>query len=287
MNSSLASYSQTESKKCIPTEGKTLTCKHCFKTYNKKSTYEKHSTICNFIYLTNKEKKEISDNLDNRPTYEQLISMVQYLLVENQKINDNIKSINLKLNSKNINETKKINKIEFLNTNTNPNINFTLWKEMFFDYIDENHVLLLDKINLTTLINKIIYDFYNLQIKNNYCSIVSFYDEYTYELYAYDYNDLNSTFEKGIYDNSWTKINDNDFSTFVEKITSKLMKIMELWYNNNLELINNNDDTSSLYPKIMGKLCGFSKNSSTKIKKKFIQQIFSPNNFQQHSPTPF
>jgi hypothetical protein len=267
-------------------------CKSCNKKFSTKDLYNKHIILCEFIFSTKKEKKTVCQELEVKPSYEELILIIQQLTIEHFNIKEQLKEIQNKLNTiqtnniqnktnnnenkinDNENETndnkknnitsiiststtltKKLNNVElidWLNYNLKPNISFENWKSLSFDYIDEDN---FKNINDT---NNII-DFILTQITKMYKNNILI------PIYGFNFKP-NSIYIYSSSSSSWNIFEDNEISKLLSLYITHILKIVSIWYSKNEKQINTNEHLDNIYKNINNKLFKFDYNSSVNIK---------------------
>lgn len=220
------------------------------------------------------KKKNNIKELNNKPSYDELLTIVYQLVKENREIKNNIEIIKSELSNQKSLEKKniKLNSITWLNKKIHPKINMTYWKELFIENINDDIITLISEKKIHTIITNSICEFYEKQKKYEN-PIVSFVN--SIDLYIYDISNENN--ENNF--NRWKKIDSNYFHNFIVKIVYKYIEVTNSWYKKNKINIDNYDKYGLLYLKAISSLYNSDfKNISfsNKVKKNFIQKIKLP-----------
>jgi len=97
-------------------------CGYCNKQYKRKMNYDKHMLLCNIIRKTPSEKLNEREQ-DDLPTIRELYTVIQSLLEKQEKFEKQIEKMSSWIN----NNRKKINVLDWLNTNHTDCIDYNEW----------------------------------------------------------------------------------------------------------------------------------------------------------------
>lgn len=193
-------------------------CIYCGKTYKKKINLDKHLIVCELINKKTKVEYLEDDNLPSqRKLYEMLIELGQKYKNLEEKVEEMNKYI--------VKKKKKINLIEWLNTNVNPNmifdnlINAIIITENDIKYFLENLFIdLLDEIFQRTIYNMNESDrpIFALSHKQNI-------------LYIYNSN------------NCWSEMTNEQLFKFLNKIHINVINEFYVWKKSQRDLILKDD----------------------------------------------
>lgn len=245
-------------------ETKNNTCKFCGKTYSRKDSYNKHKVLCEFSSFTKNEKKITLEELDDIPSYEQLIKIVQQLTIEHMDMKEQIKRLQNKLTSIQNNDVCNKNKtnailnpispkehIEWIKNNIKPDLIFEEWLETSFNYINKDNFKEINgEKHLLDYICKNIISMH----KNNI----------TVPLYGFLSKPNNLYIYKSFL---WLKITDEELTQIMKEYITHILKIQYIWYNENEETIKNNKNLQDLHKTINGKVFLFDYNCKINISK--------------------
>ena len=215
-------------------------CVHCGKSYVKRSSLDKHIIICD---LLQKSKKYKNAEEDEEPLPSQR-KMLQMLIELGQKYN-NLEEKVEEMSKWIVKKKKKINMIDWLNTNITPNIMF----EQLYDKIiitDDDIQFLLNNSfydSLNEIFSKTIYE-----LSESESPIYAFIQK-TNTFYIYDQEDTSSN-EK----NNWIEFSREKMLKFFNKIHSKFIKTFYEWKKNHSKEIKESYQLASLCDKTTGKL---------------------------------
>ena len=276
-------------------------CKSCNKKYSTKDLYNKHIILCEFIFSTKKEQKLVCEELEVKPSYEELILIIQQLTIEHFNIKEQLKEIQNKLNTIQTNNIQ--NKTNYNESETNDNRKNNITSQTS-QTSQTNQINQTNQKNLTKKLNNVeLIDWLNYNLKPN----ISFEN---WKSLSFDYidednfkniNDTNNIIDfilteiTKMYKNnilipiygfnfkpntiyiyssclssssssSWNIFEDNEISKLLSLYITHILKIVSIWYCKNEKQINTNENLDNIYKNINNKLFKFDYNSSTNIK---------------------
>lgn len=208
-------------------------CIHCGKSYKKKTNLEKHVNLCE---LLNKKTLIVEDE-ETVPSQRKIY---QILLELGSKFNRLEEKVD-ELNSWVVKKKKKINMIEWLNTNTRP--------EIKFDNLIEKIIITDDDVKY--LFKNSFYDTINYIFSRN---IYNFnYSENQYPIFAF----IQKTNIFYIYENEetkWIELTSEKLIKFLNKVHMKLFRLFCQHKKDNADRISEDENLSILCDKTSLKL---------------------------------
>jgi hypothetical protein len=208
-------------------------CIHCGKSYKKKTNLEKHVNLCE---LLNKKTLIVEDE-ETVPSQRKIY---QILLELGSKFNRLEEKVD-ELNSWVVKKKKKINMIEWLNTNTKP--------EIKFDNLIEKIIITDDDVKY--LFKNSFYDTINYIFSRN---IYNFnYSENEYPIFAF----IQKTNIFYIYENEetkWIELTSEKLIKFLNKVHMKLFRLFCQHKKDNADRISEDENLSILCDKTSLKL---------------------------------
>jgi len=261
-------------------------CKTCGKVYSRKDSYNKHIILCEFLSYSKKEKNNIIEELDDQPSYNELIKIVQELTIQHFNMKEHIKQLQIKTQnlkcSANLNSTTNENlilttsttttsttttsspstttlnenlstneQLKWLQSNIKPNISFEEWKILSFEYLNKDNFKEINKLNILDFIcNNII----SIMINHNIIIPLFGFISKPNNLYVYS-------------SSQWNKIKDEEISLLLKNYINHILSIIYTWYNDNSDEINKNNELDNLYKNINTKIFNFDYKNSSNISK--------------------
>lgn len=196
-------------------------CSICNKKYKNKLNYDKHVLLCNILNKTIKERVRENDNIDDTPSVRELYIIIRELANKCEALERKVDKLVI-LSNKN---KKKINLLEWLNSNTNTStstivdwINTIQIIEEDMDYMIKNNFL--DGIKY--IITRLLIDIDNIPIKS--------FEQKENLLYVYTTNEYSDKSIK----NEWVIISQDLFESLYSKITKGLLNQLTIWKNKNI-----------------------------------------------------
>ena len=95
-------------------------CSFCGKGYKTRNRLEKHATLCEIIHKTKNNKKIVIEEEDEIPSQRRLYQLLLELGQKYNRLEEKVEEMRVWVDKK----KKKINVIEWLNTNVIPEIKF-------------------------------------------------------------------------------------------------------------------------------------------------------------------
>jgi len=223
----------------------TYTCVICEKHYSRKSSYDKHKILCDFLIKSKEEKKILNEEADDLPTYMQLVSIVQELSLKYTRLETQLTDMQKWVDKK----KKKINVISWLTDTIHPTKTFLQWtsslkvEEHHFEFLLENTIIQAMQLILEENVTNNTSQPEILPIK---C-----FSQKSNLFYIYDTpKPLSEPPEECI----WRVMAFEDFIKILKPIQNKLLTILLDWKTAKKEEIEADDKLSILYSKTIIKL---------------------------------
>lgn len=234
-------------------------CIYCSKQYTNKTSLEKHMLLCCIVYKSKRQLKIEEEETESLPSHNKLCFIVQELFLKVKKLEEKIE-----IQEKYINKTKKkINVIEWLNSNLIPSIDVNTYITNNLKVREEDILFMMNNTFHDTL-DKIFAE--NLEEKSNqevtikpiFCFVQN-----PNKFYVFTPDNSSSS------SITWIELNKTECIKIFNIIYSKIFKKLMEWKSKNEEEINNSEALDNLYMKTMGKLMGVDfKHESTLSKAK-------------------
>ena len=244
-------------------------CIYCGRSFKNRVNLDKHTNLCELVYKTTKNRKpfiiEDEETLDipsQKKIYKMLLLLGQKYVKLEEKVNEMNKFI--------VKKKKKINVLEWLNTNLKPEFVF----EVLIDKI------LVTEEDIDYLFKNTIYDTYNnifsknlyLFKKNEISSPIFAFIQKTNKLYIYDLkkDDFNNNTNNNNTNNNntnnnntnntsnpiWHEISKEVLIKFLYMVQNKISRQLFLWKQKRNTQIKIDDDLAIEYNKTIIKLMG-------------------------------
>ena len=212
-----------------------MNCINCQKKYTRKTSYDKHLVLCDFINTNKRGRRLIIEEDGDIPTYNQLVTIVQELSLKYSKLETKLDEMQKWVDNK----KKKIDIVAWLNSNA-PNIEYDEWYKHINVTIESSF-----EHNIIQIFLEILQE--NLITKSIYC-----------------FNQKQNTFY--ICENGWRKLLPDDLMRLLKNIQFKLMRKLGEW-KDTIPNYDNNDKMVELYNKTMYKLLTYNEDINiSKIK---------------------
>jgi hypothetical protein len=209
-------------------------CIYCGKSYVKRKNLDTHITICELLQKSKKSSLLIEDDEHPIPSQYKLFQMVIELGKKYNKLEEKMEEMQKWV----VKKKKKINMIEWLNTNIHPNI-------LFEKLIDK--VIVTDK-DIEFLLNNSFYDSLNELFSK------TIYNLNETESPIFAFTEKNNLFY--IYDTSekWIELSRENLTKFMNKVHMKFIKAFSEWKKTNIEEVKKNDRFATTCDKTLVKL---------------------------------
>lgn len=235
-------------------------CIYCGKTYKTRVNLDKHMNLCELIYKGTKNRKFIIEDEDEIPSQKKLYKMLLELGQKYSKLEEKVDEISKFV----VKKKKKINVIEWLNSNITPEILF----ERLIDKIT------VSEEDVNYLFKNSFYDTLNHIFSNNLYTLKD--NEVSYPIFAFVQKPNNFY----IYDKNekteWHELSREKLVKLLYKVHNKISKELLIWKQKRNADINNNDILATSYDKTIIKLMSIDfKQESTinKIRSQIYQHM--------------
>lgn len=200
------------------------TCKYCFREYRRKTYFDRHILVCEIVSKKTIEKEEEADTPSVRKLYEIILELAKKNNELEKKVNQLSKWVDVK--------KKKINIIEWLETNFTPNITFRLFVKNISETIDRKQLEKIFEYGHIQGLSRIIYSLID-NYKDDNVPLKAFEQKDNY-LYIYDYDESENK-------NKWNIMYQGVFNKFISDISKLIMKEFNDWKDENTHKIMNDD----------------------------------------------
>ena len=139
-------------------------CPLCNKQYTKKSSLEKHNILCDFRYKTAREKQVELEEMEDIPTYNDLVKIVQQMAIQMAKMEEDMKEMSKWVTKK----KRKIDVISWLNGNIHASVGFTEWMHQYIQVMPQ-HLDVLKENNAYFTMQRILEDNLKTLVAPIYC----------------------------------------------------------------------------------------------------------------------
>jgi hypothetical protein len=223
------------------------TCTYCLKKYTNKTSLDKHILICSLLYRSKRQIKIEEEESQDNPTYNDLCIIIKELLTKVKKLEEKGE-----LYDKYIYKMKKkINIIDWLNSNIQPNT-------FLEDYI--NNLIITEEEIIYMMYNTFLDTLYKIfdeninQTKNLSSDLITNYipifctDQKINTFYIYQSMENQNDTKK------WIELNKNQCIQIFNIIYAKIFKKLMEWKQKNEDQLNKNEQLDNLYMKTMTKI---------------------------------
>lgn len=245
-------------------------CHFCAKEYKTKIRLEKHTILCEIVYKTNNNKTQTEETDTDIPSQRRLYQMLLELGQKYNRLEEKVDEMSKWITKK----KKKINILEWLNTNITPVISFDKLHELL-QVSEEDVEYLLQNTFLDTLNMLFCRTIYNMEEQSKPIfafqqkqGIFYVYEERQTETTGTQQPQTTNT-QKEEQNNNWTQLSREKLITFLNRCHRKISKALSDWKRNNQDKIKSDDKYAMEYDKTMSKVMGFDfKNENTLNKTK-------------------
>jgi hypothetical protein len=204
-------------------------CPYCAKVYSKKTSFNKHVLMCDFLQKSKQDKKIEEEEINNLPSYKELVTIVQELALKNNRLEEKMSQMEKWIETK----KKRVNVIQWLNQHATPSITYTAWCQQ----------IKITPQNLNHLFDNTISDTAIKIIQENLQELLP--------IYAFDQK---SNVFYIFVDGAWIEMTSVNLSNLLIKIQNRLLEEINLWRTNNAAQLHANDKMSDTYNKTIMKL---------------------------------
>jgi hypothetical protein len=216
-------------------------CTNCKKKYTKSSSLDKHKILCDYKLKSQREKKIEEEESEDIPDYLQLVKLVQELTIKCNKLETKVEQMQKWVERK----KKKINIIEWLNTNINAFVSYAEWVNTNIEIIPEHFTYLME---------------YNLYQTIEYIIRHNFVENHIYPIKCFsERNVIFYIAEKDENGNSlWKRAEHEDIVLIFKKIYNKMLNELTKWKMDNQYKFDDNPKLCELFNKAVIKLMSIS-----------------------------
>lgn len=202
-------------------------CIYCGKSYKKKNNLDKHIILCELLIKT---KKGTIEDEEDIPSQRKMYNILLELCMKFNKLEENVDELKKWV----VKKKKKVNVIEWLNTNITPNIHFNNLIEHIIITIDD--VIYLFEHSFMDTLNQIFSkNIYNLS--NNEYPIFAFVQKSNI-FYIYEDNEI-----------KWIELSREILIKFLNRVHMKLLRTYTEYKKHNYEKIRDDESFSLLCDK--------------------------------------
>lgn len=215
-------------------------CPLCDKAYTRKGSLEKHIICCEFLNKSKKEKKIDEEEHANMPTYKELVTIVHEFAFKMKKLEQKMELMEKWVDVK----KKKINVMQWLNLNVNPETRFSKWATD----------IVVNKKHFKHLLDNTIVDNITLIFQENtkQLDITTSNAQVQVQVPIYSFEQKQNVFY--IFEDEWKEIVFSDMTFLLKKIQTKLLNELSSWRDENMNQLSTNDKMSEIYNKTVIKL---------------------------------
>jgi len=240
-----------------------MNCLLCGKKYIQKSSLKKHNILCEFQQRTKREKQIDKEEIQDIPTYQELVQIVQELSLKYEKMEIQMQEFQ-KWTQK---TKKKMNVLDWLNENVTPEQDFYSWlKEI---NIQEDHFNCLMEQNAIETFQQVIE--HCIPLKN--LNPLQSFSQKTNIIYIFTNTNTNDNQEKK---EKWIEMTWDIFIKILQNIQHKLLKELSIWREKHKQEMLEKDSLSIVYNKMIIKLMDiqFSKTSKSSSSTKILHNLY-------------
>lgn len=223
-------------------------CKYCGKKYTRKSAFDKHVLLCEVFNKTEREKKlEDEEEIKELPSQKQMYKIIEELAFKYQKMEEKMNEMQKWVQR----NKKKINIIEWLNTNATSPVKFNelantfVTTDKYIEDIIENNFMHA----ISTLFQDNLVDNYSNSTENTYCKPIYCFVQKINTFYVIDDTNTNTNTQK-----QWKELDKTDLIRFFNIVHHKLTTCLREWKLKHEDKINNNDKWCEIYNKTIIKI---------------------------------
>jgi len=221
-------------------------CLHCGKGYKTRINLEKHLLLCELLHKSKRISITDDDELE-LPSQKQMFQMLLELGQKYSKLEEKVDEINKWV----IKKKKKINVLEWLNTNIIPELIFENLPEKI-QIVEADMEFLLQNSFLDTINEIFARTIYNISETEN--PIFAFAQK-TNIFYIYENNDKNDKNNENS-NPVWLELSKDKLVRFLNKIQMKISKGFSEWKKKKIDKIRENDSFSILCDNAVIKIMG-------------------------------
>jgi signal recognition particle subunit SEC65 len=220
-------------------------CFLCKKEYTRKGSLDKHKVLCEIKSKSRLELQVAVEEASDKPTYDQLVQIVQELSIKYIKMEDKMNEMQQYIDRK----KKKMDVVAWLNINVNPTVGFLEWIAMNVTVIPQHFLQLLKpEITIFECLQEVFE--YNL-FKDHFVCPLKCFAQKNGIFYIYEPSpDINTSL--------WREMELKDFVLLLKQIQKKLIGELSEWRKDNQKLFYDNDRVADQFNKAVIKLMNIS-----------------------------
>lgn len=258
-------------------------CVYCGKSYKVRANLNKHIIFCEIVDKTKRKKNILIENEEDNelPSQRQMYNMLVELTLKYNKLEQKVEKMNRFVDKK----IKKINMIDWLNSNKCPDYTFDkLINKMNVNQEDTNVIFDKNVIDIISIL--LSRELFENEIMNNapiYAAIQK--NNYIYIYQNNNHNQSNILNQNNIQNQIinqndlkgfWCELSREILISFMNKFQNKMIKVLSDWKKNNQNNMNSSDKLCEQYNKSLMKIMAIDfKNEQTynKIKSLFYNKL--------------
>jgi hypothetical protein len=221
-------------------------CIYCGKTYKTRTNVDKHITLCELLHKSNRNGTGVDELVEDIPSQKKMYKMLLELAIKYNKLEEKVDEINKWV----VKKKKKINVIEWLNSNVTP--------KGVFDKLYENIEIIDEDIEF--VLHNSFYDTLNQIFSRSIYNI----GENEYPIYAfvqkanmfYIYDKVEGNGNGNGNGMGWQELSRDKLFKFLNKVHLKFCKYFNDWKKKRIEEMKNNDSLSITCNKTLVKIMG-------------------------------
>lgn len=227
-------------------------CIYCGKSYTKRANLDKHVIICELLHSKKKSpSSEDEEDEEPMPSQRKLFHMLIELGQKYNKLEEKVEELNKWV----VKKKKKINILEWLNANNNPNI-------LFDSIIDK---IVVNEDDIKKLLDNSFYDVLNdifsrtiYRNENGNENPIFAFEQKTNVFYVYELIDDNKM---------WIELSNKSLIKFLNKVNTKILKAFYEFKTEKMQEIRASDKYSIKCDNTMVKIMSFETNKESILSK--------------------
>jgi uncharacterized protein YeeX (DUF496 family) len=222
-------------------------CVHCGKSYIKRANLDKHLVICELLQQSKKKSKIIIEEDEPMPSQRKMFEMLLELGQKYSRLEEKVEELNKWV----VKKKKKINILEWLNTNIKPDINFD-------NIIDK---IIIDESDIKCLLDNTFYDVLN----EVFSRTIYKFSETENPIFAFvQKQNMFYIYDK---DNIWVELSRDRLIKFLNKVHTKIFKQFYEWKKSKAFDIKSDDRLATLCDKTLVKITSIEFNQESILSK--------------------
>jgi hypothetical protein len=234
-------------------------CLHCGKGYKTRTNLEKHVNLCELLHK-GKKSGICVDDVDKLPSQKQMFQMLLELGQKYNKLEEKVDEINKWV----VKKKKKINIVEWLNTNMVPNLVFEKLHEKI-TIIDSDIQFLLENSLLDTINEVFTRTIYNMEEEFEIKIPMFAFVQKANIFYIFDKNGNNMDDDDD--KNVWMELHKDKLMRFLMRVQMKISKAFCEWKKKKADKKCGDDHFDMLCDKTIVKIMGTEFNQDATISK--------------------